>query len=308
MFYKSERTKHLTVDYSSPDLPNFDKYVSGTPNEKEAFLAEFKKRDLFTTVQELFKRITSEELVEYCTDGIYLKGELLLKWISSPECTRFTILEKQAMLGFTAIIANESFSKFVPGSQTTNLATCSAVPPILSCFKHLRVKSIDFYEDGDNKLIPMSYEFWQETNPKVLPYIMGRGLGNAIQNKQTMSDATDELDLIIAELGEEQVVKLLEPSPNRVFYPKNFPSNSLPKGMKIDAYNSLNYFERCMILGMWLFKHKHPDMILNPFEWAENTHYYIEPSSIHTVPAGLDASWMQLFNRVKTIEGEDVTV
>ena len=109
-------------------------------------------------------------------------------------------------------------------------------------------------------------------------------------------------------MGEDEVVKLLSPAPNRVFYPKNFPGKSLPKDLKADSYNALGYFERCMILGCWLFKHKHPNMLLDPTNWSSTKHYFVQPAVSGSAPLGLDHTWMNLFNKVKQVDEVDEVV
>ena len=295
MFYKSERTTTLDKKYiTKVSLPDFSDYVNGSAVDKEAFLKDFKKRDLFTTLQGLFRSITAEELTTFCTNkgNPNLYGEKLLQWIASSACTSFTSEQRQAMIGFTAIIATESFSKFIPGTQGANLATCSAVPPIISCFRHLKPVVVDGIE------YVFDYNSWQKTNVDILPYLMGKGLGCAIQNKGVIADAIEELAAIGANMSDNDILALLAPPANRVFYPKNFPSKSLPKDLKTEAYNSLGYFERCMMLNFWIYKTHHPDMIRDPFNW-DKQQPMLFPLSSKTTSPNLDTKWMNLFNNVR---------
>lgn len=309
-------------------LPNFSYYVNGSPAEKEEFLKKFKSNDYFSTILGLLKRVDPYKLYEYnenafsCGEAfcynhedaevprvltrehanyIYVNGAKLLKWITSSDCTIFSQEEKQAIIGFTAIIAIEPWSKIVSGTQSTNLRTCAAVPPILSVFKEsFGIPYNNWFNHwgggNDCELV---------TAKPVWPYLMGKSLATTLGNRNAMVAAIEELQQVDQKIGTDELVRLVTPPSNRVYYPKNLAIKAIDKELSVDTYNSLGYFERCMILGFWLFKYKHPLMIrdVTSFESLDMQ----EPMWLGDfAQEALGTNWMNLFNSVQLAKVEDL--
>lgn len=251
------------------------KDLDSTETVKQDFLNEFCRKMLFSRIVMELSKIPLAQCVAD-VKGIEtpilnngrVNGGAFLSYFKDEVYGKFPGLEltSAAALTFMAMIARESRSNMILGSQNKTPELCAAVPPILLAFKN-----------------QVPYSAW-DIHPAVRPFLLGKDLAAAVSHKDAMNEAVEELNNLMSVKGMsyDAMMAVVTPAKTRCWMPKDIAASYQvikPKTGQKEAlatnYNSLDGFERSMILNLWFFTHDHENMVVNINDFDSRTRMWM---------------------------------